>query len=99
MHVDSPVRKRSRMLPCVRRTYLGEFKAPAALEAAEGDLVWGALVEPVGEPLDADLLPLLRLLLHPVGLVDEGEPLQAANHGAARRIMDISVENWHSIIG
>ena len=74
-------------------TYLSEFEAPSALEAAQGDLVRGALIQAIGEPLDADLLPLLRLLLHPVGLVDEGEALQTANHGAVRRHMDISVES------
>ena len=66
--------------------YLGQFETPAAFQATQGHLVRGALVEAVGEAGDADLLPLLQLLLHPVSLVDEGESLQTADHGAARNI-------------
>ena len=97
-HADGPqlLLPSSNGQPCTTRsrmTYLGEFKAPAALEAAEGRFVRGALIQAVGEPAYADLLPLFRLLLHPVGFVDVGEALQTANCGAARRIMDISVES------
>ena len=79
-------------------THLGEFKAPAAFQATEGYFVRGALVEAVGEAGDADLLPLLQLLLHPVSLVDEGESLQTADHGAARHnMMDIKIANFVSL--